>query len=433
MASSDLTHRMSKFFDRHLVFPLLEFLSDRANYSLRDITEAKLQLLSNTNMVDYMMEVYKELHGTEDVPKEMSVRRDGVVNKLKELQLQIEPIVKILEQDQVAEQLSSSRDRDGKQMLDYLVKNYDFHPRMLSLLYEYAKLKYECGDYEAAGDYLNYYRSLVDSQSENFLHAVWGKFASEILCQNWEMARNDFMQLKSFIDGNTFETELELLQNRAWLIHWSLYVFHNHPKGRDDIIDNFLKDSNYLNTIQILCPHILRYVTVAVVVNKKRQNTLKDLVRVIQLESHHYKDAITGFIECLYVNYDFNGAQKKLRDCEEELRNDFFLINYIDDFIDCARLLVFEMFCRIHQCISISNLAEKLNMEPDKAERWIVNLIRNARLDAKIDSQLGTIIMGTKTLSIHEQVMENTKLLTFRAQTLAHHIEKTKNERQVMS
>ena len=33
-------------------------------------------------------------------------------------------------------------------------------------------------------------------------------------------------------------------------------------------------------------------------------------------------------------------------------------------------------------------LAEKLNMKPEEAERWIVNLIRNARLDAKIDSKL---------------------------------------------
>lgn len=33
-------------------------------------------------------------------------------------------------------------------------------------------------------------------------------------------------------------------------------------------------------------------------------------------------------------------------------------------------------------------LAEKLNMTVDDAERWIVNLIRNARLDAKIDSKL---------------------------------------------
>lgn len=37
---------------------------------------------------------------------------------------------------------------------------------------------------------------------------------------------------------------------------------------------------------------------------------------------------------------------------------------------------------------SLSMLADKLNMTPEEAERWIVNLIRNARLDAKIDSKL---------------------------------------------
>ena len=33
-----------------------------------------------------------------------------------------------------------------------------------------------------------------------------------------------------------------------------------------------------------------------------------------------------------------------------------------------------------------SMLATKLNMSTDDAERWIVNLIRNAKLDAKIDA-----------------------------------------------
>jgi translation initiation factor 3 subunit E len=38
-------------------------------------------------------------------------------------------------------------------------------------------------------------------------------------------------------------------------------------------------------------------------------------------------------------------------------------------------------------------LADKLNMTPEEAERWIVNLIRNARLDAKIDSKLVSTIL----------------------------------------
>ena len=39
-------------------------------------------------------------------------------------------------------------------------------------------------------------------------------------------------------------------------------------------------------------------------------------------------------------------------------------------------------------CLYIhSMLATKLNLSEDDAERWIVNLIRNARLDAKIDAK----------------------------------------------
>lgn len=48
-------------------------------------------------------------------------------------------------------------------------------------------------------------------------------------------------------------------------------------------------------------------------------------------------------------------------------------------------------------------LADKLNMTPEEAERWIVNLIRNARLDAKIDSKLVRLLCAgiqTSTLPL---------------------------------
>ena len=84
----------------------------------------------------------------------------------------------------------------------------------------------------------------------------------------------------------------------------------------------------------------------------------------------------------------------------------------MDEFIDNARLMIFETFCRIHQCISIKMLAQKLNMDSENAEKWIVNLIRNAKLDAKIDSQLGHVVMGKFYLS-HSQNLASrcTKIL----------------------
>ena len=81
---------------------------------------------------------------------------------------------------------------------------------------------------------------------------------------------------------------------------------------------------------------------------------LKDLVKIIQQESYSYRDPITEFIEHLYVNFDFDAAQQKLRQCRDVLLNDFFLVAVLDDFIENARLMIFETFCRIHQCISIT-------------------------------------------------------------------------------
>lgn len=73
----------------------------------------------------------------------------------------------------------------------------------------------------------------------------------------------------------------------------------------------------YLNAIQTNAPHLLRYLATAFIVNKRRRPQFKDFIKVIQQEQYSYKDPITEFLACVYVNYDFDGAQKKMRECEE--------------------------------------------------------------------------------------------------------------------
>lgn len=72
-------------------------------------------------------------------------------------------------------------------------------------------------------------------------------------------------------------------------------------------------------------------------------------------------------------------------------------------------------------------LAEKLNMGAEEAERWIVNLIRNASLDAKIDSQKGVVVMGSQVLSPYQLVIEKTKNLFNRTQSLVQSSEKKRD------
>lgn len=430
MAKYDLTCRIGQYLDRHLVLPHLEFLSAKEVFDENELLQAKLDTLSKTNMVDYLIDVKKQLYPDINVLEEMKNHRQEILQELLRLQKNAQVVLDFISQDKAMKEMESMR--DSKALVKYLAEKVDFKIETMDDIVKLAKYRYECGNYQVASSYLYFYMLVMPPTDKNYLNASWGKLASEILTQDWDTALEDITKVREYIDNNMgTQSPLQVLQQRTWLIHWSLFVFFNHIKGRDMIIDMFLYRPHYLNAIQTMCPHILRYLAAAVIVNRSRRSALKDLVKVIQQESYTYRDPITEFLEHLYVNFDFDGARQKLQECQEVLCNDFFLIALLNEFVENARLMIFETFCRIHQCISIQMLAEKLNMEVDVAECWIVNLIRNARLDAKIDSKLGHVVMGGQPASPYQQLVEKVETLSVRSEALENLIErkvKAKNQ-----
>jgi translation initiation factor 3 subunit E len=421
MANYDLTPRIAPNLDRHLVFPILEFLQERQLYADEDILKAKIELLNNTNMVDYAMDIHKSLYHTEEVPQEMVERRMEVVARLKALEEAAAPLVSFLQNPNAVGELRA----DKQYNLQMLSERYQIGPEQIEALYQYAKFQFECGNYSGAADYLYQYRALC-TNSERSLNALWGKLAAEILMQNWDVALEELNRLKEIIDSKSFASPLNQVQSRIWLMHWSLYIFFNHDNGRTQIIDLFNQDK-YLNAIQTNAPHLLRYLATSFIVNKRRRPQFKDFIKVIQQEQYSHEDPITEFLACIYVNYDFDAAQKKMKECEEVILNDPFLGkrveegNFVplrDEFLENARLFIFETYCRIHQRIDMGVLAEKLNLNYDEAERWIVNLIRTSKLDAKIDSKLGTVVMEPNHPNVYEQLIDHTKAMSGRTYKL---------------
>ncbi|KAJ1551387.1 Eukaryotic translation initiation factor 3 subunit E [Nowakowskiella sp. JEL0078] len=425
-AEYDLTSSLLEFWDPHFGLPLFEFLGFRQMYPADEILRAKHSVLSSTYMVDYVDAVYQEMNNTEEhAPESLSgydERRSEVLEELASLEEESSAIMNIIQDPTVIQQLK----QDKLANIQFLEENHGFKPEMLNALFKFSQFMYKAGRYGPSAEMLYHYRILSTDPEKN-LSALWGKLASEILTNNWETAYDDLMRLKDMIDQRTNATHRQQLRLRAWLIHWSLFVFFNHAKGRDGIIDLFFQPA-YINTIQTLCPWILRYLCTAVITNKRRRNVLKELTKIVQQESHTYRDPITEFVEALYVNFDFEEAQKKQRECEDVLLNDFFLVATRDEFIENARLMIFETYCRIHQVIDIAGLSEKLNMGQDDGEKWIVNLIRNAKMDAKIDAETNTVVMGTQYQSVYQQVIERTRALTFRSSLLASNIEKREAE-----
>lgn len=91
MAQHELSGVLSKYLDRHLVFPLLEFLQEKGIYKEEDIMRAKLALLKSTNLVDFAIDIHKVINNTEDVPADMMSRRHEVVSRLRKLQVHPAP------------------------------------------------------------------------------------------------------------------------------------------------------------------------------------------------------------------------------------------------------------------------------------------------------------------------------------------------------
>ena len=414
--SWDITSKIAGNLDRHLVFPLLEFLQARGIYPEEDIMKSKIDLLKYTNMVDFAMDIYRQINGTEDVPADMTERRKEVIANLKGLQETAAPIVDFLLDESKVKDLRNDKAYNIK-MLEQV---YNISQDNIEVLFKFAKFQFECGNYSACSDFLVQYRGLCTKVDKSF-NALWGKYASEILLQRWNEALEDLNKLQEYIDSKTYSSPLTQLQQRIWLLHWSLFVFFNHENGLNFLLDMLLQD-RYLNAIQTGAPHLLRYICATVIINKKRRNVLKEVIRIIKSGKYLYSDPVTEFITCLFVEYNFEGAQQKLKECEVLLSNDYFLTACVDDFVENARLFIFETYCRIHETIDMKMLAEKLNMDLDAAEKWIANLIRNARLNAKIDSQKGTVVMGTQSQSVYEQILDKTKGLTGRTYQLANAI-----------
>jgi len=253
----ELTHRLSQYFDPHLIIPLLEFLTANGMYDEIDLSKAKLELLKGTSMVDFYIEEYKKTYPDQSVPQEATEKRHLVVEEFKRLQDETKPLLEIFADPGVQGQIQNSS-RDAKALQEYLTAKHNFKTEWVDTCYNYAKCLFEIGNYEDASEYLYFHRILCTPSDKNYLNGLWGKLASDILMQKWDNALEDLKRLQQFIDESTFGSSLQTLQQRTWLIHWSLFVFFNHQKGRDLIIELFLYQKQYLNAIQTTCPWILR-------------------------------------------------------------------------------------------------------------------------------------------------------------------------------
>jgi translation initiation factor 3 subunit E len=305
---------------------------------------------------------------------------------------------------------------------------------VLENYYKFGKFRYECGMYVEAEIILSHYLSIVQPHTASYVSALWGRLACRILLGAWPDSLADMSAVKEAIEIRSI-SPVDQLRQRAWLMHWALFVMLNQRDGFDLLAD-FFSEKSYLQTMENLCPWLLRYYTVAVVLSPaKRRTNLHSLLSEISSMSYLYSDPITQFLDSLFDQFDFDSAQVKLVECQSLVKNDYFLQIFADRFVREARMLICEMYCTINRKVDLRMLSEKLQLTDEDAERWMVDMVRGSSggptLNAKIDSAGKQVIMAPPSKSVYKQVIESTKELTARTATLGANLELLVKEQAV--
>ena len=234
------------------------------------------------------------------------------------------------------------------------------------------------------------------------------------------------------------------------------------------------------------CPHILRYLTAAAILHKRRKNVLKDLVRVLLQSTHDvlpaapsadtaaapssflsYTDPLISFLLSLYTDFSFPAAHAHLNQARILLSHDYFLAGSAErEILENARVMLFETYCQIHSRVEISRLQKEVDLskevrvdkdgeiiietEEEEKKRLaagegaeqasgagavgvggmtgddsvLVSLLRACHVNGRIDSYHGHLLMLGDVPSVYQQVIDRTKSAAYRSTQLSQNLQK---------
>ncbi|GFE53186.1 PCI domain-containing protein [Babesia ovis] len=222
-------------------------------------------------------------------------------------------------------------------------------------------------------------------------------------------------------------TRKEIVLKRVWLLHWSLfYVFKYHiplsqikTKGAKSYewphVQEYLIDDRNMAVVQLVAPHLLRYYAVYAILHRNRKDHFKVISSAISGGKSKYSDTFTALVGALFVDFNFEDAQKHIAQIQNACHLDVLLEPLKYQIEEQSRHIIFETYCRIHKSINLDLIAKKVNMSSLEAERWIVGLIRHSHLEAKIDSEKNCVEISTVPPNLYQQVIDKTQNLALRS------------------
>lgn len=407
-----------------MVVPLLDFAREVELYDAKTITKQKIKVMLKTNLIDLIVDEYAKFPDDSEMQEDFKskqeafdLRRNDIFDKIDHEPDNVKLVAVFFRDSDLIDEIKSASGLTVESLASHGVSS-----EALDAYYKFSKFKYECGLYDDADSMLSNFLSVAQHNSSALLGARWGRLACRILGAKWELAASDLAAIKEAIDIRNMSA-IDQLRQRAWLLHWALFVNINLPSGQEALAD-FFNEKPYLSTIENICPWLLRYYAAFVVLSPSRRKALlPQVLTEIQSMSYQYSDPMTQFLTLVYVDFDFDEAQNKLVECLALMKSDFFLQVYGDKFLREARLLICEVYCTINSRVDLVQLASQLQLTVEEAEKWMVEIVVNSKtsvpINAKIDSAAKVALIAPSSKATFQGVVDKTKDLSSRTGTLA--------------
>ncbi|KAF1742385.1 hypothetical protein MXB_1712 [Myxobolus squamalis] len=329
---------------------IYEFMIEKAYIDSKKGNEILTECVSKTQMISYLISLLSPTCDDQNLPKDLSERQSKAAKRLGDMKAKFDPIGIILSSEKF-NSLVEIYSTDHDSLLKHCMSCFDLPKNFLSVIYEYSILLYDTGSYMDCDAVLNLYACLIKNDSQSYLEILWGKLSCYILINDIEAASDTMEILQGCLEKFTL-TKPILIYNRAYLLHFMLFVSFKDPNLIEHFIHLCMRMLPYKHTIETVCPHLIRYLVIAYIVFYQDELEIQPLVDLIVQEEHNYSDCVTLFVQSLFQNYDIDGGIKFLKASLIELGRDFFVSEVLEIFELNAYFHLFKFYCKVHLFIS---------------------------------------------------------------------------------
>ena len=218
-------------------------------------------------------------------------------------------------------------------------------------------------------------------------------------------------QLKNFFDSRFKNADFdgvdkeqvdfrEILIYRGYLLHWALFLI----KYDITLFLDTLFDEKYFSMIESNFLYLIKYLFVFAIINGNRKylNKLKEAVSKKKNFITNHRDCFILLLEDIIIYFNSKNAKKSLEDCKIKMKEDYFMYEYIDLFVQKIKEFMLENYLILNESVDIEEIKFILDEEEDKTKKIVKDKIKYLYPNAEIKDEDKIIKFDVKEDEINE-------------------------------